>query len=125
MLNKRIKRALELRQNGLSFIKIGEDLGIGPERARQIVRKYEAYLESLEDPLKRKIEELSRPGEAKRILNALRGSDLYDGDPEKLKFCKPEEIQKINGLGSKSVSVIAKALEGVGIIGDAEEWLKG
>ena len=127
MLNKRIKRALELRQNGLSFIKIGEDLGIGPERARQIVRKYEAYLESLEDPLKRKIEELSRPGagEAKRILNALRGSALYDGDPEKLSYCKPEEIRKINGLGPKSVSVIAKALESMGVIGDAEEWLKG
>jgi len=124
VLNKRIKRALELRQKRLSFIKIGEDLGIGPERARQIVRKYEAYLESLEDPLKRKIEELSRPGEAKRILNAIRGSSLYDGDPEKLANCKPEEIQKINGLGPKSVSVIAKALEGLGIIGDAEEWLK-
>ena len=124
MLNKRIKRALELRQNGLSFIKIGEDLGIGPERARQIVRKYEAYLESLEDPLKRKIEELSRPGEAKRILNTIRGSSLCDGGPEKLANCKPEEIRKINGLGPKSVSVIAKALEGLGVIGDAEKWLK-
>ena len=100
-------------------------MGIGPERARQIVRKYEAYLESLEDPLKRKIEELSRPGEAKRILNAIRGSSLYDGDPEKLANRKPEEIRKINGLGPKSVSVIAKALESMGIIGDAEEWLRG
>ena len=77
-LNKRIKRALELRRNGLSFVKIGQDLGIGKERARQIIREYESYLESLEDPLKRKIEELSRPGEAKRILNALRGSELYE-----------------------------------------------
>ena len=42
MLNKRVKRALELRRKGLSFIKIGQDLGIGRERARQIVRKYEA-----------------------------------------------------------------------------------
>jgi 5'-3' exonuclease len=124
-LNKRTKRALELRQKGLSFNKIGKDLGIGKERARQIVREYEAYLESLEDPLKRKIEELSRPGEAKRILNALRGSALYDGDPTKLAYCKPEEIRKINGLGPKSVSVIAKALESMCVIGDAEEWLKG
>lgn len=75
-------RALELRQQGLSFKKIGQDLGIGKERARQIVREYEFYLQSLEDPLKRKFEELSRPGEAKRILNALRGSNLYDGDPK-------------------------------------------
>ena len=123
-LNKRTKRALELRQQGLSFNQIGQDLGIGSERARQIVREYEAYLESLDDPLKRKIEELSRPGEAKRILNALRGSNLYDDDPEKLAYCKPEEIRKINGLGPKSVSVIAKAFESMGIIGDAEEWLK-
>jgi hypothetical protein len=85
-LNKRTKHALKLRQEGLSFNQIGQDLGIGSERARQIVREYETYLESLDDPLKRKIEELSRPGEAKRILNALRGSSLYDGDPKKLAY---------------------------------------
>jgi len=50
---------------------------------------------------KRKIEELSRPGEAKRILNALRGSSLYDGDPKKLAYCKPDDIRKINGLKPK------------------------
>ena len=124
-MNKRTKQALEMRRKGLSFIKIGQNLGIGKERSRQIVREYIAYLESLEDPLKRKIEELSRPGEAKRILNALKGSALYDGDPNKLSNCKPDEIRKINGLGPKSVSVIAKALEGIRVIGDAEEWLKG
>ena len=40
-LNKRTKHALELRQKGLSFNKIGQELGIGSERARQIVRKYQ------------------------------------------------------------------------------------
>ena len=124
-MKKRNEHALELRQQGLSFNQIGQDLGIGKERARQIVREYEAYLESLRDPLKRKIEELSRPGEAKRILNALRGCNLYDGDPEQLANRKPEEIRKINGLGPKSVFVIAKALESMEVIGDAEEWLKG
>ena len=124
-MNKRIKRALELHRKGLSFIKIGQDLGIGKERARQIVREYEAYLESLKDPLKRKIEELSRPGEAKRILNALRGSNLYDGDPKILSNYRPEDIRKINGLGPKSVFVIAKALESMGVIRDAEDWLRG
>ena len=124
-MNKRIKRALELRRKGLSFAKIGQDLGIGKERARQIVREYEAYLGSLKDPLKRKIEELSRPGEAKRILNALRGSNLYDSDPKILSNYSPEDIRKINGLGPKSVFVIAKALESMGVIRDAEEWLRG
>ena len=81
---KRIKRALELRQQGLSFIKIGQDLGIGSERAMQIVRKYQRHLESLEDPFIRKIKELSRMGDVTRILNALKGNDFYDGDPEKL-----------------------------------------
>jgi hypothetical protein len=99
-------------------------LGIVSERARQIVREYEVYLESLEDPLKRKIEELSGPGEAKRILNALKGSNFYNGDPRKLAVRMPEEIRKINGLGPKSVSVIAKALESMGVIKDAEKWLK-
>ena len=37
---------------------------------------------------------------------------------------KPEEIRKINGLGPKSVSVISNALEGMGVIKDAEKWLK-
>ena len=40
-MNKRTKRAVELRRKGLSFIKIGQELGIGSERARQIVRKYQ------------------------------------------------------------------------------------
>jgi hypothetical protein len=124
VLNNRIKRALELRQKGLSFNKIGQELGIGSERARQIVREYEAYLESLEDPLKRKIEELSRPGEAKRILNALRGCNLYDGNPKILSNYSPEDIRKINGMGPKSVYVIAKAMESMGVIGDTEKWLK-
>jgi len=123
-LNKRTKRALELRRQGLSFNQIGLKLEIGSERARQIVREYEAYLESLKDPLKRKIEELSRPGEAERILNALRGSHFYNGDPRKLANRKPEDIRKINGIGTKSLTVIAKALEGMGVVMDAEEWLK-
>ena len=62
MLNKRTKRALELRQKGLSFIKIGQDLGIGGERARQIVRKHQRHLKSMEDPFALKIKELSSSG---------------------------------------------------------------
>ena len=125
MLNKRIKRALELRQQGLSFIKIGQDLGIGSERARQIVRKHQRYLKLMEDPLAQKIKDLSRLGDATRIFNALRGNDLYYGNPEKLAKCKAEDIRKINGLGTKRVAVIAKALESLGYIEDAEEWLEG
>ena len=118
-LNKRTKHALELRQQGLSFNQIGLKLGIGSERARQVVREYEAYLQSLEDPFARKIKDLSSPGDAKRILNALRGRSLYDGDPRKLANYRAEEIQAINGLGPKSVSVIAQALESMGVIGNA------
>jgi hypothetical protein len=124
ILSNRIKRALELRRKGLSFLKIGEDLGIGKEGARQMVRKYEGRLKTLEDPFALKIKELSRIGEATRILNALNGNEVYGGDPEKLSKCKPADLRKIQGLGPKSVSVIAKAIEGLGVIGDAEEWLK-
>jgi DNA polymerase/3'-5' exonuclease PolX len=123
-LNKRTKRALELRQQGLSFNQIGQDLGIGSERARQIVRKHQRHLKSMEDPFARKIKELSRMGDATRILNALKGNDFYDGDPEKLANYKPEDLMKIRGLGTKRVSVIAKALESMGVIGNAEEWLR-
>jgi hypothetical protein len=124
-LNKRIKRALELRQKGLSFNKIGQELGIGSERARQIVRKYQQHLKLLEDPFAQKIKELSRLADATRILNALKGNDFYDDDPEKLANYKPEDLMKIRGLSTKRVSVIAKALESIGVIGDAEEWLRG
>ena len=120
MLNKRIKRALELRRKALSFIKIGQDLGIGRERAMQIVRKYEGRLKALEDPFTLKIKELSRLGDATRILNALKGNDFYDGDPEKLAKCKLEDLRKIRGLGIKRIDVIAKALESMGVIGNAE-----
>jgi orotate phosphoribosyltransferase-like protein len=125
VLNKRIKRALELRRKGLSFNKIGKDLGIGSERARQIVRKYQRHLKLMEDPFALKIKELSRLGDATRILNALKGNDLYDGDPEKLANYKPEDLMKIRGLNIKSVAVIAKTLESLGVIGDAEQWLRG
>ena len=123
-MNKRTKHALKLRQKGLSFSQIGQDLGIGSERARQIVRKYERHLKLMEDPFALKIKELSRLGDATRILNALKGNDFYDGDPEKLANYKQEDLMKIRGLNIKSVAVIARALESIGVIGDAEEWLR-
>ena len=124
-MNERTKHALKLRQKGLSFTKIGQLLGIGSERARQIVRKYQRHLKLLEDPFAQKIKELSRLADATRILNALKGNDFYDGDPEKLANYKPEDLMKIRGLGTKRVAVIAKALESMGVIGNAEEWFKG
>jgi hypothetical protein len=77
----------------------------------------------MEDPFALKIKERSRLADATRILNALKGKDVYDDDPEKLAKCKPEDLRKINGLGTKSVGIIASALEGLGVIGNAEEWL--
>jgi DNA-directed RNA polymerase alpha subunit len=56
-------------------------------------------------------------------LNALKGNEFYDGDPEKLANYKPEDLMKIRGLGMKSVTGIASALEGLGLIEDAEKWL--
>jgi orotate phosphoribosyltransferase-like protein len=58
-LNNRIKHALELRQQGLSFNQIGIELGIGSERARQIVRKYERRQKLLQDPFALKITNLA------------------------------------------------------------------
>ena len=63
--------------------------------------------------------------DATRILNALKGNVFYDGDLEKLANCKPEYLMKIRGFVTKSFAVIAKALESMGVIGDAKEWLKG
>jgi hypothetical protein len=77
----------------------------------------------MEDPFALKIKEHSRMGDATRILNALKGNDFYDDDPEKLSNYSPEDIRKINGLGPKSLSVIAKALESMRVIKDANEWL--
>ena len=79
----------------------------------------------MEDPFALKIKELSRLGDATRILNVLKGNDFYKGGPEKLAKCNPEDLQKINGLSTKSVAVIAKALESMGLIEDAEGWLGG
>ena len=107
-MNKRTKHAFKLRQKGLSFIKIGQELGIGSERARQIVRKHQRHLKALEDPFALKIKELGRLGDATRILNALKGNGYYDGDPEKLAKCNPEDIRKINGLGMKSVGLLPR-----------------
>jgi hypothetical protein len=54
----------------------------------------------------------------------LKGNDLYKGGAEKLARCRAEDIRKTNGLGAKRVAVIARALESMGFIGDAEDWLK-
>ena len=124
MLKKRIKRALELRRKGLSFNQIGQDLGVGSERARQIVRNYQRHLKSLEDPFIRKIKELSRMGDATRIFNALKGNDFYEGNPGELAHYKREDLMKIRGLGTKRVAVIAMALKDLGVIKNAEDWLK-
>jgi len=78
----------------------------------------------MEGPFALKIKELSRLEDATKIFNALKGNDFYDGDPEKLANYKPEDLMKIRGLGTKGVAVIARALESMGVIGDAEEWLK-
>jgi orotate phosphoribosyltransferase-like protein len=75
-LNNRIKRALKLRQQGLSFNQIGQDLGIGSERARQIIRKYQRHLKLLENPFALKIKELNRMRDATRILSALKDNDF-------------------------------------------------
>ena len=124
-MNKRTEHALKLRQKGLSFSQIGQDLGIGSERARQIVRKYQRHLKSMKDPSALKIKDLSSLREATKILNALKANDFYDGDPEKLANYKPNDLMKIRGLGTKRVAVITKALESMGVIGNTEEWLKG
>ena len=100
-MNNRAKHALKLRQQGLSFSQIGKDLGIGSERARQIVRKYQRHLKLLEDPFIRKIKELSRLGEATRILNALKGNEFYDGDLEKLTNYKSSGFNENPGIGHK------------------------
>jgi hypothetical protein len=112
-----------LRQKGLSFIKIGQELGIGREWPRQIVRRHQRHLKWIEDPFALKIKELSRIEDATKILNALKGNDFYDGDPENLADYKPKDVWKIRGLAIKSIAVIAKALESMGFIGDANEWL--
>jgi len=57
-------------------------------------------------------------------LNALKDNDFYDGDPEKHVNFEPQDLMKIRGLGTKRVAIIAEALESMGIIGDAEEWLR-
>jgi orotate phosphoribosyltransferase-like protein len=75
-LNNRIKRALKLRQQGLSFNQIGQDLGIGSERARQIIRKYQRHLKLLENPFALKIIELNRMRDATRILSAVKDNDF-------------------------------------------------
>jgi hypothetical protein len=79
----------------------------------------------LEDPFAQKIKELSRLSDATRILNALKGNDFYNGDPEKLANYKPNDLMKIRGLDIKSAYVIAKALESMGVIGNFKEWLGG
>ena len=59
------------------------------------------------------------------IDNILKGNEFYDGDHEKLANYKPEGLMKIRGLGTLRVVVIAKALESMAVIGNAEDWFKG
>ena len=74
---------------------IGQNLGIGSERARQIVRKHQLHLKAMEYPFALKVKELSCLGDATRTLNAHKGNEFYDGNPEKLADKSPEDLKKI------------------------------
>ena len=108
------RHALKLRQEGLSFRRIGRELGVSAERARTIVRKHEARLNAHKDPLARTLAELGRQADATRIMNALRFAGLYQGDPAALAARPPADLARIAHLGPKSLALIAAALYHLG-----------
>ena len=67
--SRKIPTRTQFREKGLSFIKIGQELGIGRERARQIVRKHRRHMKAMEDPFALKIMELRRLGDSTKILS--------------------------------------------------------
>lgn len=76
------------------------------------------------DPLIREILRMNIPGMTYRAVNALR-INLYCGDFIELARKGPRVLLRAKGTGLKSIAVITRALENIGVINDQDPlWKK-
>jgi DNA-directed RNA polymerase alpha subunit len=74
------------------------------------------------NPLFKTLYELNALGLTFRTIHALESAD-YDGDYNLLAAKGPHSLLRIKNLGRKSVYLIARALEKLGAIPKAHEWV--
>lgn len=96
----------ELRESGMSYRKIGKEIGVSGERVRQILRR-QAFLEreGKEWPTE-DLDEITGYSDARRITNILRRNKI--NTIEELKERSPQEIKRMGGVGKKTLEIIMR-----------------
>ena len=118
----RAKIAYEAREQGKAYKDIGKIFGLSRERARQLVCKWERYLNidrEEKDPFIAAL--LKIPGTT-RTRNCLRNYG-YNGNPQEIAESGSSVFIKVKNLGKKSLLIIARVLQEQRYIENSEAWL--
>ena len=116
--------AFQMWESGKKYKEIGEYFGVCRNRAHQMARAHIKREEKIDkaDPLTRDL--LCMDCEVERVFNVLRHSRNYAGDVEEIAKVGAKELLKMKNFGRKSLGKVAGALERIGIIKNAQEWIK-
>lgn len=123
----RREEVLSLRQRGLTRDAIGQLLGVTRERVRQIEHQAQWHIDRVgvdkeENVLIRTLYGIEDP-HISRVVNSLINYD--DTDHVSIAKKGAGELSRVKNLGVKGIALIAQALEKIGTIPNATEWLRG
>lgn len=99
---ERRKKVKELRESGMTYQKIGKEIGVSAERVRQILLR-QAFLER---EGKGWPDEIAGHRYARRIISTLRRNKI--NTIEELKERSPEEIKRMRNVGEKTLEIIMR-----------------
>lgn len=121
----RREEVLSLRERGLTRDTISKMLGVTRERVRQIEHQAQWHIDRIskeENVLIRTLYEIEDPYTS-RVVKSLK--DYDDTDHVSIAKKGAGELGRAKNLGVKGIALIAQALEKIGTIPNATEWLRG
>ena len=102
---ERRKKVKELRESGMTYRKIGKEIGVSAERVRQILRR-QAFIERVDKGWPEELDEIAGHRDAIRIKNLLLRNKI--NTIEELKKRTPQEIKRMGGVGKKTLKTIMR-----------------
>lgn len=106
------QKAYDLRQSGLTYREIGEQIGVGVERARQICKSYERRKRVCDSNMHSpwSIDSLELPRSVRNVLVAEQILEISD-----LEKYGPQDLLKIPNFGPKMLDTLRGALKSKGL----------
>lgn len=102
---ERREKVKELRESGMSYRKIGKEIGVSAERVRQILLR-QVSLERVGKGWPEELDEIAGHGYTVRIINTLRRNKI--NTIEELKERSTQEIKRMRGVGKKTLEIIMR-----------------